>query len=129
MSAQSRYNKTPKGKFVAHKASAKARGIAFNFTLSEWLAEWSPYVDKRGVSSESYQMCRYKEKGAYEPGNVYMATLATNRHDTKRFSEGEADEIRKLVASKNWSQRAIAAAYGVADSTISYVVNRKGVYA
>ena len=124
-----KYSSSPKGRYASHKSNAKLRGIPFNITFEEWWSLWEPHWHQRGRSSDSYQMCRKGDKGAYEVGNVYMATLATNRRDTKCFSEGEATAIRTLYAAGTWSQEAIAKAYGVAASTINYVVNKRGVYA
>lgn len=128
MTPQQKYNRTPKGCYVMHKSSAKQRGVDFNLSFDEWWGYWEPHFDKRGLTSESYQMCRYGDKGGYELGNVYMATLATNRKDTKKLSDKLVEYVRRTVAAKEKTQTALAEELGVSESTISFVVNHKGVY-
>lgn len=65
-------------RFIEQKNNARQRGKAFNFTLKEWLIEWGDLWDQRGRGGDSLVMCRYNDEGAYEPGNVYIATCGQN---------------------------------------------------
>lgn len=71
---------TVKQKYHVHKAGAKRRGIPFNLTFEEWTSIWftSGKWAQRGHGSDKYCMCRYGDKGAYELGNVYIATNREN---------------------------------------------------
>ena len=71
---------TVKQKYNVHKAGAKRRDIPFNLTFEQWTNIWfsSGKWDLRGHGANKYCMCRYGDKGAYEIGNVY---IATNRHN------------------------------------------------
>ena len=128
MTRQTKYNRTPKGKYVAHKASAKWRGVEFNLTFEQWMELWSPHLEERGIDSGSYQMCRFNDEGDYSVDNVYMATLAQNRYDTKKLDSKTVEYIREVVALKERTQISLARELGVSHSTISFAVNRKGVY-
>lgn len=68
----------PRIAYATHKAGAKSRGIEFDFTFEEWWAIWEPHYARRGVASDSMQMCRTRDEGAYRPGNVRIDTHANN---------------------------------------------------
>ena len=75
--AARQYNATPRGKYGAHRNSAKQRGIAFTLTFAEWYELWSPYLNRDdGIV---YHMCRTGDKGGYELGNVHIDTALNNR--------------------------------------------------
>jgi len=75
------------GAFSTQRKNAQARNIAFNFTYDTWLAWWEQALStlgpdaKRGLRLGEYMMCRFKDQGVYEPGNVYAGTCAQNQHD------------------------------------------------
>lgn len=83
LEAGASWGQTPVGAFVYQKRNAITRGIEFKFKFWDWWRVWesSGKWDSRGQGSEKYMMCRIKEPGAYEPGNVYIGTAADNVHD------------------------------------------------
>ena len=76
--------------FQAQRAAAKRRGIAFEFSYSEWLATWerSGRLRERGTLAGNYQMGRKGDVGPYCSSNVKIITLEENRR--------QAAENRKL---------------------------------
>src|SRR5690348_12983126 len=75
------YYKTPRGKFRNQKNGARVRGIPWRLTFEQWWALWAPHWDKRGHGAGKLQMCRHNDSGAYEVGNVYIATHEQNVSD------------------------------------------------
>jgi hypothetical protein len=76
-----RYARTPKGKYIRHKANAKRRGVPFELTFAQWWRIWkrSGKWNQRGNGkAEEYVMCRVGDQGAYADGNVYIGTHAAN---------------------------------------------------
>lgn len=71
-------------KYARHKALAKFRNIAFNFTFEEWYDWWlSNGVDKNvkqqyRTDRDRKCMCRYGDVGAYEASNVYCTDAVEN---------------------------------------------------
>lgn len=65
-------------RFNQQKSTARTRGIGWNLTLGQWWAIWqkSGRWDERGVTG--YVMCRYRDKGPYAVGNVYISTARAN---------------------------------------------------
>ena len=59
------------------KASAKSRGIKWNLTFKEWASVWDGHWEKRG-RGHGMVMCRKKDQGAYEIGNVFVAPGSFN---------------------------------------------------
>jgi len=72
---------SPSIRFKQHKASAKARGIAFDLTFEQWWSLWEPHWEKRGRGSFDMCMCRRHDQGAYTLGNVRIATNRENKHE------------------------------------------------
>jgi hypothetical protein len=52
--------------------------VEFNLTFEEWVEWWGENFWRRGRKPGDLQMCRYGDEGAYELGNIYMATLEEN---------------------------------------------------
>jgi len=78
-------------KYSLHKAQAKYRGIPFLLSFEEWYDWWLQNgVDKQ--LDTSYKkgdpnrlcMCRFKDQGAYELANIYLATHHQNLLDAGR---------------------------------------------
>lgn len=89
-------NETPREARAAYrgqKAHASKRGIPFRMTFEEWAHEWwlSGVWSARGRGASSYAMCRKGDLGAYEVGNVYIATNRQNAQDKAKFRA--ADEM------------------------------------
>lgn len=72
--------RTPIGAFIRQRHNAIGRGIEWRITLWEWWAIWveSGKWDERGRTADAYVMCRFSDDGAYEVGNVYVATAHHN---------------------------------------------------
>lgn len=70
---------TPIGAFRNQRRNAASRGIEWRITLAEWWDAWerSGHWNERG-RGQGYVMCRFQDNGAYEIGNVYIATAVHN---------------------------------------------------
>lgn len=90
------YNRSPRGKYSAHKNGAKHRGIKFELTFDEWWALWEPYFP----GNRKYAMARYGDTGPYAKGNVRIITSRENaieRGTTGKAALGEKHPFAKLV--------------------------------
>lgn len=74
------FYRTPTVAFGSQRQNAKDRGIGWKLTIWEWWAIWqkSGKWPLRGKSKGQYVMCRFGDSGAYEIGNVYIATCSHN---------------------------------------------------
>jgi len=99
---------TPTGAFRNQRNNAKGRGIEWNLTLWSWWTIWqeSGKWDERGRRGDGYVMCRFRDDGPYEIGNVYIATLRHNsslqpnnpyRKDHPDFEQAIAEKSRRLA--------------------------------
>lgn len=83
--------------FHAHKGNAKRRGIAFEFTFTEWWEWWQ--VDNRwanrGLGSDKLVMARKGDTGPYSLGNVYCATHRQNLYDVSA-------DVREQAGRQSW---------------------------
>ena len=68
-------------KYADHKRRAADRGIEFEFTFEEWCEIWEPHWDRRGVHKDQLGMCRTRDQGGYQPGNVRLDTPKGNAGD------------------------------------------------
>ena len=73
--------KDPRTAFANHIHSASTRGIPFKLTFDEWWSLWADHYAQRGVHKGQRVMCRTADKGAYEVGNVRIATVAENAQE------------------------------------------------
>lgn len=66
--------------FNQQRQNAKHRGILFRLSFEEWWQIWesSGCWSKRGRSRGLYAMSRFKDRGAYEVGNVQIITNEQN---------------------------------------------------
>jgi|ERR1035437_2882331 hypothetical protein len=66
--------------FRFQKKDAAYRGIPFLFTYEEWVKIWtdSNHAHEKGCHRGQYVMARFGDKGAYEIGNVRIATTEEN---------------------------------------------------
>lgn len=78
--------KTPRERFLGQRYHAARRGIPFLLSFEDWWSIWqaSGKWEQRGRRSGQYQMCRKGDAGAYEKGNVYIATCFDNLADGHR---------------------------------------------
>lgn len=95
------HNQTPTGAWFSQRRNAQNREIEWNLTLWDWWQIWqrSGHWDERGRSGDAYVMCRFEDSGAYEPGNVYIATLRHNSsiqpNNPYRKSHPDFEEVMK----------------------------------
>jgi transcriptional regulator with XRE-family HTH domain/DNA-binding transcriptional regulator YdaS (Cro superfamily) len=93
---------------------AQRRGVAFKLTFWAWWGIWSDSGkwEDRGRGDSNFCMCRIGDQGAYEAGNVYIASVIHNStlgrtlaHEqakprTNIYQIIKAAGGRKLVAEK-----------------------------
>lgn len=72
--------RNPVTAFNSQRTTARSRGIEWNLKLWDWWQIWqsSGRWDERGREKGQYVMCRFKDAGAYEVGNVYIASNSHN---------------------------------------------------
>lgn len=72
------YRRSPLCQYITQRANARARGIAWEFTLADWWALWqaSGRWGERGRGR--YVMARYGDVGPYSPTNVHIITSSEN---------------------------------------------------
>lgn len=80
------YQKTPKGKFIIQRASAKRRQIEWELTFDEWWDIWqkSGKWELRGNQANLYCMARKGDQGGYVKGNVIIKLLKENSREIKK---------------------------------------------
>ncbi len=106
---------TPKQKYELHRRGAIKRGIAFKLTFEEWWGLWEPHWEKRGVGGQDLCMCRTRDEGAYELGNVRIATKKENAQEAavarlvRRASRGRTYRPREartgITNAQHWMAR------------------------
>jgi hypothetical protein len=125
----------PRARYFNHKARAKRRGIPFLLTFDEWWKIWqdSGHWEERGIRKGQYVMCRKgPDIGAYEIGNIFIATNARNLHDANvgrkqgekspvaKLSNEDVIAIKKELQKPFWGiQTKLAQKYGVSPVAIS----------
>lgn len=68
--------------FLRQRAHAERRGIPFRLTFEEWWSVWEPHWARR--DKEHLDMCRMRDLGAYELGNVRIDTHEANTAERVR---------------------------------------------
>ena len=70
----------PRRVFTMQKLNAKRRGIPFRLTFISWWEIWSDsgHFSARGRGKGQYVMARFKDRGAYEVGNVEIVRFEDN---------------------------------------------------
>ena len=98
--------RSPTRAFARQRQTAKQRGIEWNLKIWDWWDIWqqSGKWDHRGRSKDGYVMCRFKDDGPYEAGNVYIATLSHNSsfqpNNPYRAGHPEHDKVMAIVREK-----------------------------
>lgn len=70
-----------KDPFVAygeHRSSAAKRGISFGLSFDQWWDLWRDHYHRRGRNVGQMCMCRERDEGGYELGNVRIDTIRSN---------------------------------------------------
>ena len=90
----------PIRRYSLQKASARSRGIEFNLTFSQWWEIWRESGKWLQRGQRGFVMCRYNDVGAYEMGNVEIASASQNHREfiNRYWSEIRSGE-RKLPYS------------------------------
>jgi len=94
-------------KYKSQKSTAVKRGVSFRLTYNDWLKIWidSGKLDKRGRNRGDFVMCRKNDTGAYEIGNVFIATGTKNLRDIckfKKVKEEAKDLLIQELKQKLW---------------------------
>lgn len=99
--------RSPKACYATHKYNAGKRGLSFTLTFEQWWAIWEPHWDKRGVGAHQMCMCRYRDEGGYDLGNVRIATKKENAQEAS-----VARRVRRAQAPKRRRETRITAVAG-----------------
>ena len=77
---ESEWINTPKGQFSIQKRKAKRRKIEWLLSFEDWFSIWmkSGQWDNRGMSAQSFCMCRLNDTGPYAVENVRIDTMRNN---------------------------------------------------
>lgn len=72
-------SRNPVRAFASQRSNARRRGVEWSISFWDWWSLWqaSGKWDQRGRGT-GYMMCRFGDVGAYEVGNVYIATGVHN---------------------------------------------------
>ena len=89
--------------FLAHRSRAEWRGIPFRLTFGEWSALWAPHW--AGREQRRLVMARTGDQGAYELGNVRIATCAENNKEAAIRRRGSFQAPRKPVLPNSLPER------------------------
>lgn len=75
--------RTPLRAFISQQNNAKNRGISWGLNFWQWWTIWqeSGKWEERGRAKDSFVMCRHRDEGGYEIGNVFIGTLSENSSD------------------------------------------------
>lgn len=86
---KSKSGRTPQYLYVRQKNNALSRGVPWNIKFFAWWEFWqkSGKWGKRGREIDQYVMCREKDKGAYELGNIYIDTFRNNLVDSHLYRD------------------------------------------
>jgi len=85
------------------KSNARTRKIPFLLTFEEWLTIWndSGKLAQRGRGADKFCMCRVKDSGAYEIGNVFIGTGRENVRDGNLGKlDSEETKLKKSLAMR-----------------------------
>lgn len=106
------YSRTPIGAFGSQRNNAIKRDIPWSISLWEWWLIWqdSGKWKERGREAEAYVMCRFRDEGGYEVGNVYIATLRHNStlQPNNPYRRSHPD-FEKAIASRSAAREVEAA--------------------
>jgi hypothetical protein len=100
--------KDPKKAYLGHIANAKERGIDFKMTFAEWWQLWEPHYEKRGRHSGGLVMCRTRDEGCYEVGNVRIDTVRANAEERGAMYREALLQEGRLPVKERCTSRAAA---------------------
>lgn len=128
--------RTPVGAFNSQRQNAKSRGVEWKLKIWEWWQIWqqSGKWEDRGRGKGKYVMCRFGDTGAYDTGNVYIATFEHNTsfqpNNPYRVDHPDHDEAMKSIRHKlgvNGARRHRTTTEG-RDLPVGVYVDRNGKY-
>lgn len=67
--------------------NAGRRGVPFELTFDEWWGIWAARYEERGPRRDQLVMCRNRDLGRYEAGNVRLDTPTANAQEAKRMRQ------------------------------------------
>jgi hypothetical protein len=108
----------PRRAYAQHAARAGQRGIPFRLTFAEWWALWAPHYERRGVRAGQLCMCRDRDAGAYEVGNVRIDVVRSNHQE-----RSVVHQVRNSASC--W--RAGSTGYS-SDQSAEWIANRARVF-
>lgn len=118
---------TPPFEFGRQKANAARRGIEWSMSFAEWWQVWADsgkWASKgRGIGKSC--MCRYKDEGAYAPGNVYIGDFAQNSRNGKRKipgTEKPRTELQYVIETAGGPTK-VGALLGIKPNTMTNMGN------
>jgi hypothetical protein len=117
----------PKKAYDSQRRHANDRGIDWLFNYEDWLEMWllSGKWFVRGKSRGMYQMCRRGDIGAYSKRNCFIGTMEENQQDRHAIDDEETAAIVWDYISTDVPQWKIGLKYGLSQSQISRIVNKK----
>jgi len=122
---------TPKKAYDDQKRHAEARNIFWSFTYEEWLEMWlvSGMWQSRGREPEQFCMCRVGDEGPYSYRNCFIATNEQNQRQRwegrEKITNTLAGEICDMYLTTDYSQYEVGKIFGVDQSYVSRIVNKK----
>lgn len=76
--------------WASQKSRAAGRGVGFTMSFLDWWALWGPEFANRGARAGQFVMCRTKDEGKYEVGNVRVDTVRANHKERLDVLRGKA---------------------------------------
>lgn len=124
-------------KYKRQRYHSKIRGIEFKLTYDEWVNWWGEDIHNRGRGMGKLQMCRNKDQGSYELGNIFKSTHEQNMKDKKingthssRPKCANQDCIDNVVflLKQGSSTRQVAKLTNISQRTVVHIKNGTGAY-
>jgi hypothetical protein len=81
---------SPRYRFLAHRAHAKARGIRFMLSYQQWLDLWGDKLPMRGRGLGRLCMARRRDRGGYQRHRVEIVAHNKNVEDGWDYKRGLA---------------------------------------
>ena len=82
--------------YLAHRSSAKQRGLTLSMTFPEWVKLWGDKLPERGYKGANMVMCRHGDAGNYVDGNVRIGSQKSNLEEAARLR-------RRAEVKEAWS--------------------------
>lgn len=87
-----------------HIGRAKRRGLEMRMTFPEWVQTWGSDIANKGTRKGQMVMCRHRDKGHYEVGNVRIGTCSSNIHEYYRHKL--EDDVKEAWSTEYGDQSA-----------------------